>query len=228
MPDLKNRWILDCRSSVHIYNNKGWFETITPYQTELATSNLITKGKGIRTVRLAIRDPQTGKQRIIRLTNALYVLGCHTNLVSYTKMRRLSVKWCQDTDTIVDPNNLQIAKLQLVDLDLWVFDLPSHNSVNTITRKSERPQKAKGSIELWHRRLAHINIDTIKQAKQMVDGIEITEDNKDKEVNSPYRVYNLVRAPRQISRRLIRRTFRRFRRIHFDLIQIQPAENRHR
>jgi hypothetical protein len=63
-------------------------------------------------------------------------------------MRRLRAMWCQDTDIIIDINKLPVVKLQLVDLDLWVFDLPSGNSVNATTKKSERPQKAKASVEL--------------------------------------------------------------------------------
>ncbi|KAJ5486003.1 hypothetical protein N7530_000303 [Penicillium desertorum] len=125
IPDLKNRWILYCGSSVHVCNNKDWFDTIAPYQSELATGNSVTKGEGIGTARLAGRDPVTGQHRTLFLTNTLYVPGFHTNLVSYAKMRRLGAMWCQDTDIIIDINKLPVVKLQLVDLDLWVFDLPS-------------------------------------------------------------------------------------------------------
>lgn len=59
----------------------------------------------------------------------------------------------------------------------------------------------------------------------MVDGVVIkpADGVVPIEEASRYETYHIERAPKQISRRAVGRTFGRFGRIHFDLIQLPPA-----
>ena len=60
----------------------------------------------------------------------------------------------------------------------------------------------------------------------MVDGIVLQK--AEQEETSLYNTCYIGRVPKQISRRLVGRTFGRFGRIYFDLIQLPLAYNRHR
>jgi hypothetical protein len=239
VPELEDRWIIDCGSSVHVCNNRQWFNEVLPYKSEIATGNTVTYGEGIGTARLLTKDPKTGKERILHLKNALYVPGFHTNLVSYAKMRQAGARWCQETDLILDITKAPVAKVEFnASIGLWLFGRArskaqvkhqrSAYAVSTV-KKSARPLKASGSMELWHRRLAHSSQQVLRKTEEMVEGVEIIHSQADKTSQpSPCPVCSIARAPRQISRRQIGRTFGRFGRIHFDLIQATPARNSHR
>jgi hypothetical protein len=93
-------------------------------------------------------------------------------------------------------------------------------------RSSSTPLHETAIAELWHRRLGHPQYKTVRQLLKLVDGISIIK-NKQQE-NILCETCHLGRANQQISRRPIGRVFGRLRRVHFDLIQIQPAYNKHR
>lgn len=122
-------------------------------------------------------------------------------------------------------------------IDLWVFNQPGaaptikrqleYHQAHAV-RKSERPLVTEGSAELWHRRLAHIQPSTVKKAAGMVDGIKITGNEELKEDQQLCEVCKMAHAPRQISRRDIGKTFGRFGKVYFDLIQFHDAYNGHK
>jgi hypothetical protein len=62
----------------------------------------------------------------------------------------------------------------------------------------------------------------MKKTAEMVDSVKFSEDlletEEEEEERELCQVCNLSYAPKQISRRLIGRTFRRYGRIHFDLV----------
>jgi len=242
IPALKTRWILDSGATTHICNDKRRFIDFKPYNATMATGDGSTKATGIGTASLTGRNPETGEERVITLSDTVYAPGFHVSIVSYGKLKRKGATWCQETDVILDPARRPVVSTTQWDMDLWVFDRPNEagralypppeTSVNTSIRHSVKPQNAKATAELWHRRFAHSNHQSIKKLAGMVEGVEITDDAATEEtvtdVNSHCETCRLASAPRQISRRPIGRSFGRFGRVHFDLIQITPGFNRHR
>jgi hypothetical protein len=225
---LKHRTILDSGSSVHICNDKSRFVSIQPYNATLATGDSGTKVTGKGTMKLIGRAPQTGKRRMIMLTDVLYSPGFHTNVVSYSKLRKKGATWCQQTDWIIDSMGNAVVSTHLwEDLGLWVFDEPEEVFHVHAVRSSEKPPEARASTELWHRRFAHIQLRSVAKLASMVDGVTIEEQHDESEPQL-CETCKLASAPRQISRRPIGRTFGRLGRVHFDLIQLPPAYNRHR
>ena len=107
--------------------------------------------------------------------------------------------------------------------------VPPKTMVNATIRHSAKPQEALATAEAWHRRFAHINHQSLNKLEEMVDGIKIVKDGGGTvEAGSPCETCKLARAPRQISRRPIGRSFGRFGRVRFDLIQVQTGFNRHK
>lgn len=232
-PSLHDRWILDTGSSTHICNDRSLFVDFTPDDMEVSTGDSTTKMLGKGTVRLVGRHPVKGRMEIT-LSDALYSPGFHTNLVSYAMLRKKGGIWCQKTNCIRDPNDRPVVSVHFWDhFNLWLFDKPGEAppqqayATQTGVRNSVKPQESKASSELWHRRLAHVEPRTIAKLASMVDGV-VLEDKKSTEPKSLCQICKTGSAPRQISRRPVGRTFGRFGRVHFDLIQLPPAYNRHR
>ncbi|KAJ6003627.1 hypothetical protein N7522_006319 [Penicillium canescens] len=100
---------------------------------------------------------------------------------------------------------------------------PPGEMVFTTKRSAQEPKSA-ASMETWHRRLGHIGPDRITKLSEMTEGVTITESNPVKQVCE---ACQLADAPKQISRRKIGQAYGVFGRVHFDLVQNQPAHNGH-
>ncbi|OQD85533.1 hypothetical protein PENSOL_c040G03155, partial [Penicillium solitum] len=227
---LRRRWVLDTASSAHVCNDKALFVDFTPEVMNLTTGDSSTKVLGKGTVRLIGKHPQKGRMEIT-LSDALYSPSFHTNLVSYASLQKKGGTWCQRTNCIVDPKDRPVVSVHLWDqFNLWLFDEPEEEvsqQAFATQRASVKMQGSKASAEIWHRRLAHVNPAVLAKTATMVDGV-VLQETKQAEKASLCQTCHLSRAPRQISRRPVGRTFGRFGRIHFDLIQLPPAYNRHR
>ncbi|KAJ5290653.1 uncharacterized protein N7443_010906 [Penicillium atrosanguineum] len=225
---IQDRWILDTGASRHICNDKSRFISLEPYETTLATGDSSTEVIARGTVKLIGRNPETGKKRVISLSDALYSPGFHTNLVSYAALLKKGGRWCQKSNCIVDTDNRPIVSVHLWDsMNLWLFDEPEevvYPHAHAV-RSSEKPLEARASANLWHRRFAHINHKTVHKLASMVDGVTIEDGNEEEALCETCQLGN---APRQVSRRPVGRTFGRFGRVHFDLIQLPVAYNGHR
>ena len=88
-------------------------------------------------------------------------------------------------------------------------------------------QGLKASAKIQHYRFIYVNPTILAKTAIIVDGV-ILQETKQVEKALLYQIYYLSRALRQISYRLVRHTFRRFRRIYFNLIQLPPIYNRHK
>ncbi|KAJ6030953.1 uncharacterized protein N7446_007597 [Penicillium canescens] len=224
---FKERWILDTGSGVHVCNEKSRFVNLQPCKETLATGDGTTAVLGRGTVRLTGVDPISKQEKTITLSNACYAPGFHVNLVSYARLREKGGFWSESRGYIQDHQGIPIVSLRLWHHDgLWVFDQPNEdirNSANAV-RSSSTPLQEKASADLWHRRLAHIQHKTVHQIQTMVDGV-IIEGKED--AYKMCETCQLGRSNRQVSRRPIGRVFGRLGRVHFDLIQLQKAYNKH-
>jgi hypothetical protein len=223
---LHDRWILDTGSGVHVYNERSWFVNLTPAKESLATRDGNTAVIGRGTVKLTGADPILGKEKVITLSNACYAPGFHVNLVSYARLREKGGKWSETKGYIQDHQGIPIVGLHLRNqLGLWVFDQPNEAIQNTANAVSSAPRQEKALTELWHRRLAHIQPATLKQMPKMVEGVIIDGEEAPQAVCE---TCSLGRSNRQVSRRPIGRSFGRYGRVYFDLIQLPYTYNKHR
>ena len=197
---------------------------------DLTTGDSTTQVLGRGKVRLVGKHPQKGRIEIT-LSDALYSPSFYTNLVSYAMLKKKGGTWYQRTNCIRDPKDLPVVNVHLWDqFNLWIFDEPNEapppQQAYATQRFSVKPQESKASTDIWHRRLAHIEPRAVAKLATMVDGIVLRK--AEQEEASLCHTCHIGRALKQISRRPVGRTFGRFGRIHFDLIQLPPAYNRHR
>ena len=227
---LKKRWILDSGSNVHVCNEKSRFVDLQLCHEVLATGEGDTAVIGRGTVRLTGVDPISKQERVITLSDACFAPGFHVNLVSYAKLKDKGGKWNESRGYIQDHEAIPIVSLRLRrDVGLWVFDEPGseeaiRNTANAV-RSSAKPLNETASAKLWHRRLGHPQRQTVQQVAKLVDGVTISGDH---EAQAICDTCQRGRANRQVSRRPRGRPFGRFGRVHFDLIQLPYAYNKHR
>ncbi|KAJ6094335.1 hypothetical protein N7499_002931 [Penicillium canescens] len=149
---LRNRWILDTGSGVHVCNEESRFINLTPCNEMLATGDGKTAVKGRGTVKLTGVDPIRREEKTITLSNACYAPGFHVNLVSYARLREKGGTWSESKGYIQDHEAIPIVSLRLWHhIGLWVFDQP-YEAIGTTNavRSSSTPQHKTASAEMWH------------------------------------------------------------------------------
>lgn len=231
---LASSWVFDPAAAVHVCNNRELFTEFTECDDSLCTGDASTPIKGKGTTMLYCVDPTTNQPRTILLQNTYYSPNHHANLVSYSRTKLRGCQWDKANDCLRANTGNPIACLtHHPDRGLWIFSqlkgmrskIGPHYAM--ATRKSARPRISEASLDVWHRRMAHMHPDTVKKAVEMVDGVKIKDSEDHQDPQSLCSTCNLAYAPRQVSRRGIGRTFGRFGQIYYDLINMSPAYNGH-
>ncbi|KAJ5214058.1 hypothetical protein N7449_001227 [Penicillium cf. viridicatum] len=171
---LKHRWIFDTGTTTHVCNDRDNFVEFTEKEFYIRTGDTCTRVAGYGTAVLTGADPYTGKGIKVMAKNALYSPNFHTNLISYSMLKKRGWKWDEYNNCVRDPDhNAMPGAVPTIERQLEYHQ--AH-----VVRISERPLVTEGSAEIWHRRLAHIQPSTVKKAAEMVDGIKITGNEESK------------------------------------------------
>jgi hypothetical protein len=175
-------------------------------------------------------DPSTGHGQRIPVRNVVYSPDFHVNLISYGILRDNGIRWDEEKECLRDTSGTTIAVVQRCeDAKLWVFQKPSIEPqislVMATHRRSAKPEVSEASLELWHRRMGHMHVETIKKAAELVNGVKINNSTTSVSGASPCSVCSQSDAFRQISRRPIGRTFGKYGQVHYDLVYFGQAIN---
>ena len=231
---VRNRWVVDTGAQMHVCNDRGLFVTFEDVRSSVKVGDTETTVDGVGTVVIYGVSAVNGKAVRAELYNTRYSPNFHSNLISNGLMMKGELlmnfrKNCIETTDgkpvyrvyqdqkltwLMQPKGLQYPKLTPNDL---VFA--------TKIKKSAKEPQSEASIQTWHRRLGHIGQQRIAKLAEMTKGITI-ESNPGKE-KQVCEACQLADAPKQISRRKIGQAYGIFGRVHFDLVQNQPAYNGH-
>jgi hypothetical protein len=88
---IRQRWFLDTVLLVYIYNQRNLFTTFILKESGLKTGDSITVVKGIGST-IMIGVGPNGSTRLIQLSNVLYSLYFHANLMSYVGLKKKGLK----------------------------------------------------------------------------------------------------------------------------------------
>jgi hypothetical protein len=190
-------WIVDSGASAHMTSHRSWFTTYStltePRRIYLGDKSVI-EGVGVGTIPISINV--NNKTTKVLLTQVLHVPNVSSNLISIPTLARNGI------DTICDASGASFVKHQTGELQALarisggLYTL--RTTIQTVERvcisyvvESKDGQKgandtyvfsarhsrsSKATLETWHRRLAHVQPDTVlRMVKEgMVDGMEIT------------------------------------------------------
>ena len=170
--DTENVWYLDNGASNHMCGNRSFFstldETITGKVRFGDNSRINIRGKG------SIRFIFEGGDKKI-LSNVYYIPGLRSNIVSLGQATEVGceVRMKDDTLTLFDRNGGVMVRTKRTRNRLYkvclVVDRMQCLQIESITESS-----------LWHARLGHVNINTLKLMvnKKLVIGIPNVEIKK--------------------------------------------------
>ncbi|KAI1829116.1 hypothetical protein DTO027I6_9863 [Penicillium roqueforti] len=228
---LHDRWLIDTGAQVHICNNRRLFVEFQKTASSIRVGDTKTIVEGIGTVSIYGVSPRNEAPLRMNLFNVRYSPGFHTNIIAHGLMFRKTGAVINFKKNWIEQDNIPLyATYQDQDLP-WLMQ-PNKPLVNAAVKKSAREPASEASIETWHRRLGHVSKERIEKLTEMTEGVKIAGSNPEKQVSlssekQVCEACQLANAPRQISRRKIGQAYGVLGRVHFDLVQNQPAYNRH-
>ena len=168
--------LADTAATEHLFVDRGDFDEYTPItsrQGSTAKTGGAFKIIGTGTVRKQVE--LDGKPVDVCFVNALHAPDLSHNLVSLSKMDQNGYKgdFGNGEITFRDKTGKPFMKAQLRADRLYelTFTAP------TVSAHTARSQNRPTDMEVWHRRLGHVGVDSIKslKSKNLVDGLEITK-----------------------------------------------------
>src|SRR5256885_611961 len=220
---LRNSFILDSGATIHVCNNRMRFKTFrqTSSDDSLYAGNSIISIEGIGDVDIQVKT--CDGMHTITLRNTAFVPQFHTNVVSLNKFVEKNVHWNTESCELT----YQGAPFCAIEkhYDQWVLEYNELSCKDTaFATKSKIPHISTASQEIWHRWMGHLHLDAIKKLPDAVRGVKIKEKNSRPEGALCSECQGAT-ASQQISRVPPQRASKPFERVHFDLIQLEPAYN---
>jgi hypothetical protein len=218
------RWVVDTGAQMHVCNNRELFKTFEDVQSSVKVGDTETSIDGVGTVVIYGVSIVDGSKAVkMNLYNTKYSPNFHSNLISNGLMMKAGLVMNFRKNCIETTAGKPVYQVYQDQKLTWLKQ-PRKDLVFAATKKSAREPRSEESIQTWHRRLGHIGQQRLTKLAEMTEGITIESNPCKKQVCE---ACQLADAPKQISRRKIGQAYGIFGRIHFDLVQNQPAHNGH-
>ena len=164
--------ILDCGATSHMFCDRHFFTSYTPTSTPESISvgdrrDIPVAGRG--TIRFQAR--LLDGYRSITLHSALHVPKLAANLISLGTLQQQGVGFSSyQNGIVIKLGEEELFRASFVDKSDTLY----HVEVAQMQTESAYVATS-GSLRLWHRRLGHISLDTIRRMhrKNMVEGLSI-------------------------------------------------------
>ena len=161
-----NEWMLDSGCTTHMTPRRDWMSEIEPYQGEiiLAENGRSVEAKAKGNVKVTI-DGDNGSRRDIKISDVLYVPSLRNNLLSIRKLigHGYEIVFNRNGAQIYDNKDLLIAEAYEKDR-MFVLNTSLCTKPKQILQKCFKAN-GKNEKELWHRRLGHLNNNSLEQLK---------------------------------------------------------------
>ena len=168
------KWVLDSGASHHICRNRDQFYSFKErngHEQVVVANGLKCKILGEGTVKEDI-VLKNGKSKTILIENVLYIPGMNKNLLSIAQLRKKFITTFEDDEIqIIQKGTKEVVAFGILDNGLyWLKTKNFQVESNAVVKKNN-------DIALWHKRLGHISIETIKHAveKEMVNNIVVKD-----------------------------------------------------
>jgi transposase InsO family protein len=199
----EGKWYIDTGATDHICTSRKAFKDYTAIKRRVYSATGFVEAQGTGSVDLDTILPD-GSRSIIHLKDVLHVPSVFANLISGSRMT--SGKVAFDNTTFLMRQNgivLGYAPLRGGSFNLQLANKTYAASVI-----------APASIETWHRRLGHLNYESVKHLAQMSSGMDLTG----QEEQGHCEPCSLSKLQRAYSRTPSQRAEGVFELIHSDLV----------
>jgi transposase InsO family protein len=170
-----SKWIMDSGATKHMTPHRAAFDTyevIAPRNVHLGDDSVVEAiGLGSIVVEVSVR----GRSKRIRIKDALHVPKLQANLLSVSKLvtSGMKVQFNVEGCVLRAPNGdvLAVAPRE-GNLYQVAFTKVFESDAANLTQSSTK----KGALELWHRRLGHLNERSVRFLQSMVSGMTLGKD----------------------------------------------------
>lgn len=175
-PKIPQQWCLDSGCTSHMVSNRAIFDQFTKVEKPLNLANRdSTKITGIGNVRITLNKGE-GMQTF-NLQNVYHVPDLRTNLLSVSKITNQGYKVMFDNQEakVIDDRGKILMKAERRG-DLYFVD--EREEARLI--EADSWNEPKNDIEVWHRRLGHLNEQTLLKMinEEKAHGFDIKRDGK--------------------------------------------------
>ena len=168
-----SKWIVDSGATQHMTPNRHAFDTyesISSRNVFLGDNGMVEAlGKGSMLVESHVK----GKVKKIRIYDVLHVPKLHANLLSVGKLiaRGLKVHF-NKSGCIVCTQEGQMLAMASLEANLYQMELKVVKGAEMSTL-AHTSAKEDNTLELWHKRLGHLNVKSVNTLKHMVIGMDL-------------------------------------------------------
>ena len=166
------KWIIDSGATQHMTPNRQAFLTYQPISNRkvfLGDNGMVEAiGMGCIVVEVMVK----GVLRKIRIQDALHVPKLHANLLSVSKLvaQGLRVQFNNQGCILVARSGEMIVTAPKVG-NLYQLEFKTVNGSSTAC--VAQAAVVQDSMELWHKRLGHLNVKSVKALEGMVGGMQV-------------------------------------------------------
>ena len=184
-----SEWVVDTSATRHICLNKDMFQDYDKasdgecvFMGNSSTVSILGKGK----VSLKLTSGKT-----IALHNVLHVPDIRRNLISGALLNKAGIKLTFESDKLVLTKNGDFVGKGFCNGGLFVLDILTDNKIATASAYIAE------SVTLWHARLGHVNVASVKRLKQLRLIPEFSNTSFDKcevcvEAKHPKKAFNKI------------------------------------
>jgi transposase InsO family protein len=156
-------WIIDSGATDHMCFQKAHFKTLRPLSTPITVR--MGNGATSRATASGSVELATGSQQKLQLTNVLLVPDIRHNLIAIDRLA-YKVTFFHGECSIRDKLGRPVARIRSHE-GLYRLRAPmAFAAIATATP---------ASIDLWHRRLGHLNVAAVRQLSKLSEGMPIKD-----------------------------------------------------
>ncbi len=171
-------WIVDSGATSHMAPEKSCFHSyhlISPKRVILGDDTVLEAvGKG----QIVVDTEVKGRVKTITIKDVLHVPKLKANLLSVRHLvaKHLRVEFSDTGSFVLSPNRDEVAIIEEIDGLYHIKFSKVHTSESVALAQSSSKDDKLG---LWHRRLGHLNIKSVKTLRGMVSGMDLLQSHVD-------------------------------------------------
>ncbi|KAE8551110.1 hypothetical protein TMatcc_009206 [Talaromyces marneffei ATCC 18224] len=179
--DLKHEFVLDSGATVHITNDRSNLTNMGTQTRVLLVGNdkIVVHGPGEMRIFPTAPTNSMVKEKGIRILEAWFVEGMHTNIISLSKLRKHGIVYDGLNECLWSKERSQRLCNIKCDGSLFFIEWGRKRAANKkleneLALSSFEKKTLKDTAQAWHKRLGHLAIEAIRKLGQATEGAIVT------------------------------------------------------
>ena len=213
-PTMTHDWMIDSGCTNHMYFNKEEFTGYQPYRAGISIADgttVWTKGRGTVEMEWLVPD---GSSNVMSVNDVLHVpaLACGLFSISQATRKGFTIKFEGDDCHIFQGTKL-VGSAPKVN-NTYVLGVTQSTASVAMLIQALTTSLNEEAVELWHRRMGHLNEADLKRLVNISKGITLSQKPHMKAICE---ACSKAKSSRKVSRRAQHEILEKLGKIHMDL-----------